>query len=62
VSDPLAAARRAQEQVWSLRASAADPNSPEGRRAVNQLMSRIRTLSEEELAAFEEWKTEKEVR
>jgi hypothetical protein len=54
VNDPLAAARQAQERFWSLRASGADPNSREGRRAVNQLMGRIRALSDEELAAFEE--------
>jgi hypothetical protein len=54
--DGLAAAKRAQERVWSLQSAGVGPNAPEARRAVNQMISRLRSLSATDLAAFEAWK------
>jgi hypothetical protein len=52
----LEAARRAQIRVWDLQSSGAAPNSTEAKAAVNRLMSRIRRLTEADLAAFEAWR------
>lgn len=56
MSEALEGAQRAQERVWALQREGTAPNSPEGRQAVNHLMTRLRHLSEEELPAFEAWR------
>jgi hypothetical protein len=54
--DRLAEAKEAQERVFALQASGIAANSPEARQAVNRLMVRLRTLSQEERAAFDAWR------
>ncbi len=57
MTEPFESAVRAQRRVWSLRRAGASPNGPEARQAVNGLVSVLRRLSPEELAAFEAWKS-----
>jgi hypothetical protein len=59
MSEDLEGAKRAQQRVWDLQEAGAAPNSPQGRQAVNHLMTRLRHLSESGLAAFEAWKAER---
>ena len=58
-ADRLESLKRAQERIEALQAAGADMNSAEARRAVNTLITQIRHLSPEELAAFDAWKRER---
>jgi hypothetical protein len=54
--DHLEAAKRAQERVDALRAAGAEMRSDAVRQAVNQLMTRLRSLTPEQKAAFDRWR------
>ena len=46
----------AQRKVLELQRAGADLNGPEGRRAMNRLMTLLRNLPPQDLAQFDAWK------
>ncbi|MCX6021142.1 MAG: hypothetical protein NTZ05_05330 [Chloroflexi bacterium] len=50
----------AQRKAMDLQSAGTDRNSPEGRRAMNRLMTLLRRLSPEELRQFDAWKREEQ--
>lgn len=57
--DMLTRLQQAQERVEALKASGAEFDSPEAKRAVNSLITQIRHATPQDLQAFDAWKQEK---